>query len=210
MILSLVNIMALATSMTADAVVLATTLYATYGIKQLISQTSMKISVTMLLLRDGTIYFSVLLALNITYIIIYFLNVYISIGLFFDVFTSILISHLFLNLRQVHLVQGHLSSELSQTSDLQFASRIVGNLGAPLNHGSPLSDHALESEPGFALDVSITNALQHDQTGGAIEWDDIEEIPQVVKEPLKEGLGLSDTNTTLEVEHMQQQWLTIS
>ncbi|KAI0937610.1 hypothetical protein AcW1_001551 [Taiwanofungus camphoratus] len=120
-------------------------------------------------------------------------------------FTSILISHLFLNLRQVHLVQGHLSSELSQTSDLQSASRIVGNLGAPLNHGSTLSDHALESEPGFTLDASITDALQHDQTDGATEWDDIEEIPQVMKEPLKEGLGLSDTNTTLEVEHMQQQ-----
>ncbi|KAI0937630.1 hypothetical protein AcV7_003616 [Taiwanofungus camphoratus] len=190
MILSLVNVVALATSIAADAVVLATTLYATYGIKQLISQTSMKISVTMLLLRDGTIYFSVLFALNIIFMITSFLNNYINFALFPDVFTSILISHLFLNLRQVHLAQGHISSELSQTSDLQFASRIVGNLGAPLNHGSPLSDHALESEPGFTLDASITDALQHDQTDDAIEWDDIEEIPQVVKEPLKEGLGL--------------------
>ncbi|KAI0937614.1 hypothetical protein AcV7_003605 [Taiwanofungus camphoratus] len=93
-------------------------------------------------------------------------------------------------LRDVHLVQEHISSELSQTSDLQFASRIVENLGAPLNHGSLLSDHALEPESGLTLNASITDALQHDQTDGAIEWDDIKEIPQVMKEPLKEGLGL--------------------
>ncbi|KAI0942692.1 hypothetical protein AcW1_003255 [Taiwanofungus camphoratus] len=103
-------------------------------------------------------------------------------------FTSILISHLFLHLHQVHLVQGDIS-ELSQTSDLQFASRIVENIGASLDQGSLLSDHALESESSFTPNASIIDSLQHDQTKEAIEFDDIE-IPQMMKELLMEDLGL--------------------
>ncbi|KAI0942713.1 hypothetical protein AcW1_003270 [Taiwanofungus camphoratus] len=169
-----VGIASIMANVAADTVVLSTTLYATYNIKQFANHATIKVSVTTLLLRDGTIYFSILLALNIANVIINLLNSVITISLFVSVFTSILISHLFLNLRQVHLAQGDTPSQPSRISDLQFASRIVGNIGAPLNHG-----------------------LISDQIDEIIGSEDIEEIPQVVKEPLKDGLGLHDTNINL-------------
>ncbi|KAI0925332.1 hypothetical protein AcV7_005603 [Taiwanofungus camphoratus] len=124
-------------------------------ISQLIQHSDLT-SLVSLLLRDGTVYFVVLLVLNLLQVItedvlkpvIKETADYLSI--FVPAIESILISRFMMNLRQVyhtsdddmpslHLSSWHASSHhqpQSQTQSLEFTSRFVGNMGASLMHES--------------------------------------------------------------------------
>ncbi|KAI0919881.1 hypothetical protein AcW1_002980 [Taiwanofungus camphoratus] len=139
-----------------DLIVLFVTWYHTYSIRKEACRTNIKTSLVSLLLRDGTVYFVVLLVLNLLQVItedvlkpvIKETADYLSI--FVPAIESILISRFMMNLRQVyhtsdddmpslHLSSWHASSHhqpQSQTQSLEFTSRFVGNMGASLMHES--------------------------------------------------------------------------
>ncbi|KAK7676395.1 hypothetical protein QCA50_020658 [Cerrena zonata] len=138
-----------AASIASDILVIALTLVKTVDTKRLASQLNMKTVVTTLLIRDGTIYFCVLLLLHTVFFITLQFDLLLNpLPLFIDVLTTILISRFMLNLRSVFVSASPTNGAISTTvrittfSDPEFASRldIVGNLGAPLNHGTPIDD----------------------------------------------------------------------
>ncbi|KAL4248648.1 hypothetical protein ABKN59_006249 [Abortiporus biennis] len=103
-----------------------------------------------LLLRDGTVYFVLLFALNVTTIQF---NAFSSIPAITEVMSSILVSRFMLNLRDVKL-----------PSDSQV-SFIVGNLGAPLE---------LENSHDARLELDLTAGLDASQTPDVLDDIDLE------------------------------------
>ncbi|EPS95404.1 hypothetical protein FOMPIDRAFT_117293 [Fomitopsis schrenkii] len=124
----------------ADALVLIATWRNTYGVSKLANGLHMKSSITSLLLRDGTTYFCVLLALNIIDTVLWATRLTLEIDNFCFVVTTILLSRFFFNLREVALVP-ELSSSPSDLSDLHF-SRVLGTLGGTLADAEPGDDGA--------------------------------------------------------------------
>lgn len=117
-----------------DVLVLLGTWHATYGTKKIARLASMEVSTVDLLLRDGTLVFSAVLLLNITDVVLEFKNIFSYTSLIVDVLITILTSRLFLNLRQVNSSRDS-TYDSPATSTIQFSSRIVGPLGAPIEHG---------------------------------------------------------------------------
>ncbi|PCH34593.1 hypothetical protein WOLCODRAFT_155250 [Wolfiporia cocos MD-104 SS10] len=100
-----------------------------------------------LLLRDGTFYFFSLLDLSLAELLLHVQldeNFGTSRTYFIAPLAPILIARFLLNLRMLPLVQGLGSQELSydqsisELPSIEFASRMLGNIGAPLDDG--LSD----------------------------------------------------------------------
>ncbi|KAH9949955.1 hypothetical protein B0H21DRAFT_819653 [Amylocystis lapponica] len=123
------------------ALVLVLTWAKTYGIKRIASQLHVKATLTTMLLRDGTVYFATLLVLNFVSLIVLKTSVVEinPVPKFVDAFTCILISRFILKLREVFLTDADdtLRTQFStERSAPQFASRFLGNLGAPLEHGT--------------------------------------------------------------------------
>ncbi|KAL7277118.1 hypothetical protein ACG7TL_008963 [Trametes sanguinea] len=113
----------------------------TYEIKRLSRGLQSNATFSALILRDGTLYFGTLLALNVADLIVLRSNVLFDpLPVFIDVFTCILISRFMLNLRQVAEVgSGNPSSTFrtdatSRMSTVHFAANLVGDLGSPLAH----------------------------------------------------------------------------
>ncbi|KAH9840192.1 uncharacterized protein C8Q71DRAFT_855475 [Rhodofomes roseus] len=127
----------------ADALVLLATWRNTYGVKKLAHGLNMKSSITSLLLRDGTTYFCVLLAVNIIDTVLWAKNLTLEIDNFCFVFTTILLSRFFFNLREVALVP-ELDSTSSAFSDLHF-SRAWGTLGGSLADETSSSEGTLDA-----------------------------------------------------------------
>lgn len=163
-----------------DALVLVLTWVKTVGIRKSLARIGVKTSVPILLLRDGTIYFLLLLALNVSNFVISDLlsnNVFTEMR---RVITSILISRFMINLRGIYTRSGSTASSLhlSESSDIRFANSVFGNLATPLGlieeaqrrvpsspesediqivnvSGSPLTPHGIASPndiPGIALE----------------------------------------------------------
>ncbi|KAK7685607.1 hypothetical protein QCA50_011474 [Cerrena zonata] len=141
----LVSMVTHAASIASDILVIALTLVKTVDTKRLASRLNMKTVVTTLLIRDGTIYFCVLLLLHTVFFITLQFDLLLNpLPLFIDVLTTILISRFMLNLRSVFVSASPTNGVTPTTvrittfSDPEFASRldIVGNLGAPLDHGT--------------------------------------------------------------------------
>ncbi|KAH9840195.1 uncharacterized protein C8Q71DRAFT_746245 [Rhodofomes roseus] len=134
-----IEIVTRACSTFADALVLIATWRINGGIKKLARQMNVNVSLTSLLLRDGTIYFCTLLVANVVVLTSYIQNVSFSddseVAVLVLVLTTILLSRLFLNLREAAL--GSETASLSQDtrmSDARF-SRVLGPLGNSLDDG---------------------------------------------------------------------------
>ncbi|KAJ2972979.1 hypothetical protein NUW54_g12156 [Trametes sanguinea] len=126
-----------------DLLVLVLTWIKTYEIKKLTRGLRTNATFSTLILRDGTLYFGTLLALNVAdLIVLRTIVLFDPLPVFIDVFTCILISRFMLNLREVaEIGSGNPSSTfrtsepLSRMSTVHFAAYLVGDLGSPLVHG---------------------------------------------------------------------------
>ncbi|OCH91914.1 hypothetical protein OBBRIDRAFT_791776 [Obba rivulosa] len=133
-----------------DLIVLLVTWSKTYAMKREADHLKMKTPLVSMLLLDGTVYFLVLLALNVLQIAATTTNVFVDTANFFITpISSIIISYFLLNLRQaaqasvennteyrrpsfVHSQIGEQS--LSQQPSVRFAS-FIDNMGEMLDHG---------------------------------------------------------------------------
>ncbi|KAI0926274.1 hypothetical protein AcV5_008776 [Taiwanofungus camphoratus] len=114
-------------AITADVLVLATTWYKTYAIKREADLANVRVSLVTLLLRDGTLYFAIILMMNIVQIITGTINsLFNYVTVFLAPISSILISRFLLNLRQL----SHPGSDTC-VEDLSF----VGPLPTQSQHG---------------------------------------------------------------------------
>ncbi|KAH9949064.1 hypothetical protein B0H21DRAFT_730400 [Amylocystis lapponica] len=168
-----------------DFIVLLVTLYTTIGIKRTAAMVKVKVSLVSLLLRDGTIYFAVLLILSALQAGLYMSGVFDQMALFTQVLTPILISRFFFNLRQVYLPTDESTLRASQMSDLRFPS-IVGNLGAPLSHGLQTATNSTWYTRSGDVPAEREYEDEVDPDGEA----GVREHPRFAEEPLKVGLGL--------------------
>ncbi|KAH9907695.1 uncharacterized protein B0H18DRAFT_1076939 [Fomitopsis serialis] len=140
-----------ASSTVADALVLFATWRINGGTKKLARQMNINISLTSLLLRDGTIYFCTLLVANIIVLTSYIQSISFSddseVAVLVLVLTTILLSRLFLNLREVALGSETMSLETQDTerSDLRF-SRYIGPLGNSLDDGLTFATDGSDSD----------------------------------------------------------------
>lgn len=113
-----------------DALVLLATWRVTYRVVRAGWSAQLKVSVTSLLLRDGSIYFGVLFILNMLNATLWLTNVYDNMTVFSNVFSIILLSHFFLDLRKTALNPSDgTTAQTSHMSDLRFSSAL-GNLGS--------------------------------------------------------------------------------
>lgn len=124
-----------------DALVLLFTWLQTAEILRESRRLNMKTELSSLLLRNGSVQFSVLLTLNLMTVIFDILSiattsntdeasafVYIS-----EALSSILISRFLLDLRAVYLPSTNKTLSLSNISSVHFASAVAGNIGASLD-----------------------------------------------------------------------------
>ncbi|GBE88878.1 hypothetical protein SCP_1402860 [Sparassis crispa] len=122
----------------ADLVVLFVTWSSTYRIKREADRVNMEASLSTLLLRDGTIYFVLLVLLNIAHMTCYLLSVWLDVSFFVNSFSAVIISRFLLNLRQINQPDDNEvdnprpSFVASHASNLGFAS-FVGNMGEQLD-----------------------------------------------------------------------------
>ncbi|OBZ67914.1 hypothetical protein A0H81_12146 [Grifola frondosa] len=158
-----------------DALVLVLTWAKTFGIKRAAMSLHIKATLSTLLLRDGTLYFAILLLLNVVDLVVLQSDVIFNpLPIFIDVFTCILISRFMLNLREVFYsddpLHDHSASLVSRFSNVNFASNVIGNLGAPLAYD------------GWTTDSTNVRAAE--------DWDtELEEVvPQTSSDPLGAGL----------------------
>ncbi|KAK7685438.1 hypothetical protein QCA50_011301 [Cerrena zonata] len=136
-----------------DALVLVLTFAKTAGILKLFSVANVQSTRKLIpmLLRDGTVYFAALLALNVANLIAISFQIFGALPALTDVVTAILISRFMLNLRSVYTTTVGSSSYYDPDktmSNVNFAhsSGIVGNLGAPLKDYSFMYDDDDEEE----------------------------------------------------------------
>ncbi|KAI0660893.1 hypothetical protein C8Q70DRAFT_1099302 [Cubamyces menziesii] len=141
---------------TADVLVLLITWWKTYDIRRLAAQTDVKVSLTSLIVRDGTIYFLVLLYMNTIHIVLSLTGRFTFTITFEEPLTTILVSRFLLNLREVNEMRGAGDStdyDMSRPSFVQplgditppdeqpsLVSSFIAPLGAPLAHTSFLAN----------------------------------------------------------------------
>ncbi|KAJ3476762.1 hypothetical protein NLI96_g10939 [Meripilus lineatus] len=138
-----------------DALVLGITWFKTASLMTMARRLNTKVTLATLLIRDGTIYFVLLLALNIICAIFDTLPLstqFVEGGATFvisfqDGLSSILISRFILDLREVYTSKDQESN--NPMSSVRFASQLSGNIGAPLGEapGSRSDDDAIENIP---------------------------------------------------------------
>ncbi|PCH39080.1 hypothetical protein WOLCODRAFT_129036 [Wolfiporia cocos MD-104 SS10] len=147
-----------------DAVVLLATWYTTVGIRRLARIAQVEVSLSALLLRDGTIYFVVLFVLNVLDIVLWLTRVFENLTVYNEVFTTILLSRFFLNLRQAPTASSDEPSLVSQISDPNFVtSKLIGPMDAPLDllstmetwHASELLSEDLTSLPDDLIHTDV-------------------------------------------------------
>ncbi|KAI0800202.1 hypothetical protein C8Q74DRAFT_1235040 [Fomes fomentarius] len=133
-----------ATTIAADAVLIALTWIKTIGISREAKKYGFNTPLATLLLRDGTAYFLVLLLIQIVSIISSQVGSSITVWLvwpyFEQVLTVIFLSRFMLDLRGLYIQPGATHEESTDGSghtfsDIRFTtSLVVGNLGAPLSY----------------------------------------------------------------------------
>ncbi|OCH88347.1 hypothetical protein OBBRIDRAFT_795312 [Obba rivulosa] len=126
-----------------DAIVLSITWSKTYAMKRHAYRHGINSPLATMLLRDGTLYFSLLLCLNIVNIAGWTTKSFVyATGLFNTPLSAVIMTRFLLNLRQSagdpHDDTAY-STTSSQSSSLRLAS-FIGNMGELLDHGSE-SDH---------------------------------------------------------------------
>ncbi|KAJ3554286.1 hypothetical protein NM688_g3191 [Phlebia brevispora] len=115
------------------------------------------------ILRDGTIYFLLLLAMNVTQMVLetisFFANTNVTpIATFIFVLTPILTSRFLLNLREIgqeHQLANRSSFRVSTAiGSFAVGSNVLGNLGEPLDHGFDEDILDDDEDPGLTPDTS--------------------------------------------------------
>ncbi|KAI9063139.1 hypothetical protein FKP32DRAFT_1572420 [Trametes sanguinea] len=131
-----------------DVLVLITTWWQTYSLRRLAVQANMQVSLATLLVRDGTIYFLVLLAMNTFHIAFSLTGRFTYTITFEEPLTTILISRFLLNLREASMSTGQSSLDMSEPSfvrrhpqEEEGALNVVASFIAPLG---ALLDHSAE------------------------------------------------------------------
>ncbi|KAH9950279.1 hypothetical protein B0H21DRAFT_565163 [Amylocystis lapponica] len=89
-----------------------------------------------LLMHDGIIYFISLLVLNIMHMALWFNNIFRDLSIFSVPISSILMSRQMCNLRAIYLSPADDTLEGTPALSFQFASRLAGNLGQGITHGT--------------------------------------------------------------------------
>ncbi|KAL4253657.1 hypothetical protein ABKN59_003739 [Abortiporus biennis] len=132
-----------------DVLVLVFTLIKTLRIRQMTLRLNTRPRLVTLLLRDGSIYFSLLLLMNVTQLgLSTKIQANVASPYFVPPITSILMSRFLLNLRRVHLspsdpdLPNSISSSGQFTSigakevvsTVQFSTAFLGNMAAPLHY----------------------------------------------------------------------------
>ncbi|OCH87695.1 hypothetical protein OBBRIDRAFT_837171 [Obba rivulosa] len=134
----------------ADILILFVTWSKTYGTLRNARRSDIKVPISTLLLRDGTLYFIVLLVVNIMNIVGWYTDVFVeTASLFSTPLSSIIITHFLLNLRQAanapeddnHVDTLYLSFVHSGDSGVRFGS-FVDNIGADLVHNPKALEHS--------------------------------------------------------------------
>ncbi|KAJ3489253.1 hypothetical protein NLI96_g2240 [Meripilus lineatus] len=149
-----------------DALVLVLTWIKTIWIKRTCLKLGVKASLTTLLLRDGTIYFLLLLMLNVCNVVAIRFGRFGALPAITEVITSILISRFIINLREVYICGDRDNTTLpisTKFTSVRFADNIVGNLGAPLG--------SKEESTNF-----LTFSTTHDGPAGNISNDPLMEF----------------------------------
>ncbi|KAH9929222.1 uncharacterized protein B0H18DRAFT_998295 [Fomitopsis serialis] len=161
------EIAARVSAMLADAVVLLATWKVTGGVRKLARGVDIDISMTRLLLRDGTLYFLALLLMNF---LVLALNVSpisfagSNVAMLSDVATTILLSRLFLNLREAALAPS-MTSSTSHVSDLHF-SQVLGPLGNSIDDG-PDNEPELDKDDSDAPQEVVDSDFELRELGEA-------------------------------------------
>ncbi|KAI0375732.1 hypothetical protein BV20DRAFT_1048009 [Pilatotrama ljubarskyi] len=132
-----------------DVLVLSITWWRTYGIRKAAVEANIRMSLSTLILRDGTIYFLVLMILNTFHIAFSLTGRFTWTITLEEPLTTILVSRFLLNLREADGTNGPDSmGDMSNPSFIQpnpdqaayggssvsFASGFIAPLGAPLGH----------------------------------------------------------------------------
>ncbi|KAH9846947.1 hypothetical protein C2E23DRAFT_890400 [Lenzites betulinus] len=156
-----------------DVLVLVITWWRTYGTRKAAAEANIKVSLSTLILRDGTTYFLVLLAMNTLHIALTVSVRFTWIIALEEPLTTVLVSRFLLNLRAVD--SNHSTDNITNPSFVQhpdggvtgnptrYAMSFIAPLGAPLRHGGSV----LEENDLFELeDESCGPGLLHLDTQG--------------------------------------------
>lgn len=119
--------------MVADLIILGVTWRATYAIKKYADEAGMPLRITTLLLRDGTLYFVLLLILNIVDFTSYLLSISITIPYFLFAAQYVIVSRFLLNIREAR--QSALRTENLELSFIATHAREPLDLDAPFVAG---------------------------------------------------------------------------
>ncbi|TBU37513.1 hypothetical protein BD309DRAFT_995053 [Dichomitus squalens] len=208
---SKVKIIAQATTIAAEAILISLTWMKTFGIHRDSSRLGVRTLLVMLLLWDGTAYFIILLLLQTVTLVTSDIGSQLTVWMiwpyFSQVFTVIFLSRFMLDLRGLYFTDcaprvhggpsapaGAESTFSVKMSDIHFnTSRIVGNMGATLlhpDHTSSISSDASGSEGTHDAESRAVHedGIEEDkQSGKGDGWYE-EEKPIFVSDPFREGL----------------------
>jgi len=165
----------------ADAIILVTTWYHNYSLYREALHAKFKTSLIFLILRDGTLYFIVMLIIHVLQMWLnYRSNTTVLDGTFFSSFLlitpSILISRFLFNLRGT--VDDDKSPEettSAQLSSLQMVSRLTGNMGASLVDSS-FFDTRDDEDEGEEQEEALHDDRDEGSSGEEINVDIAEEL----------------------------------
>ncbi|TCD64573.1 hypothetical protein EIP91_003900 [Steccherinum ochraceum] len=118
-----------------DAVALALTWVKTASLVRLMAKVEVKLTLTTMLLRDGTVYFCVLIVMKVLFLFFFRVGDEISDFAAMQLY-SIMTSHFILNLRGIY------SQPTSDTPSSWTNMSFARNLGGPLDLGSSSDDHS--------------------------------------------------------------------
>ncbi|EMD31697.1 hypothetical protein CERSUDRAFT_77971 [Gelatoporia subvermispora B] len=173
----------------ADIVVLVLTWCKTWATVRMAREHNVKTPLMNLLLRDGTLYFTCLLSLNLLNIVGKMTNVFTFAVAFSTPLSSIIITHFLLNLRQLahgspddascpsFVRDGTPDPIHSQTSSLRFGS-FVGNMGESLMDGSEDDDR----------DVAWDDDVQDNVDNARLDAQIIHDLPDASAAPVGDPL----------------------
>jgi len=139
-----------------DLLVMFVTLRKTYAAKRQAMEAKIESPLASMLLRDGTVHFLGMCALNVLYLISSLQGWAVGLDPLVAVLTAIIISRFLLNLRNISETVDGVEDSAPCSSTLRFASAIIGNMGAQLNgsFGLGASVEDLEAEEAEELQWS--------------------------------------------------------
>ncbi|KAI0632761.1 hypothetical protein C8Q77DRAFT_1119605 [Trametes polyzona] len=129
-----------------DTVVLAITWYRTAGILIMARKIQLQTSLASLMLRDGTTFFSLALALHIIVIVVDETR-QTSLVLITCTFMSIIMSRFILNLRTLESSDPETrlyTLHLTKSTSIRFSSSVLDNVGAPIDVDARIEDDYLD------------------------------------------------------------------